>query len=181
MKTAVLTNDKYLLRYIELELGAEVIPYSNGIFADVLILDCDTAEAPLFDGRVIRLSREEKENTEKIPLELGRLSLLCSERQEAASRLTVASNEKCAVLDGKKVKLTSHEYSLLSLLISKAGDYARREEIAECVFGGASDGLINIYVHYLREKLESGSEKIIISSRSQGYRINKKYLGGAVC
>ena len=181
MKTAVLTKDKYLFRYIELELSGEVVPYSDADFADILILDCDTEEAPSFEGRVVRLSRYEKENTVKIPLEIGALGLLCSEKCESAPRLSVASNEKYAILDGKRIKLTSHEYSLLSLLIERAGEYASREDIAQSVFGGASDGLINIYVHYLREKLESGSEKIIISSRSQGYRINKKYLGGAVC
>ena len=32
-----------------------------------------------------------------------------------------------------------------------------------------------MYVHYLREKLERG-EKIIISSRNHGYKIDAKYL-----
>ena len=66
---------------------------------------------------------------------------------------------------------------LLALLLAKDG-YTSREEIAKKVWGDASDGLINIYVHYLREKLEIGGEKIILSSRKGGYRIDKKYLGG---
>ena len=181
MKISVLTNDRYLYRHIELELDAPVISYADGVCADILILDCDTADEPSFKGKIVRLSREEKADTVRLPLPLGRLRELCSEKDENAKRLLTVPNERCAILDGKRIKLTSHEYSLLSLLISKGGDYACREEIAKNVFGGASDGLINLYVHYLREKLEDGSEKIIISSRSQGYRINRKYLGGAVC
>lgn len=181
MKIAVLTKDKYLFRRIELELGDGIISYSENVLADLLILDCDTAEMPSFEGRVIRLCREDGKDTVRLPLPLGKLSELCSGGEEAAPRLRIVPEEKCAYLDGKKIKLTSHEYSLLSLLISKSGAYAPREEIANAVFGGASDGLINIYIHYLREKLEGGGEKIIISSRSQGYKINEKYTGGTVC
>ena len=48
---------------------------------------------------------------------------------------------------------------------------------------GADEGVLNVYVHYLREKLERGGEKIIISSRGLGYKIDEKYLqtGGTVC
>jgi DNA-binding response OmpR family regulator len=35
--------------------------------------------------------------------------------------------------------------------------------------------VLNVYVHYLREKLEDG-KKIIISSRKLGYKIDERYL-----
>ena len=38
--------------------------------------------------------------------------------------------------------------------------------------------MINVYIHYLREKLELCGEKIIIASREAGYRIDKRFLGG---
>ena len=41
---------------------------------------------------------------------------------------------------------------------------------------GADGGVLNVYIHYLREKLEAGGEKIILSSRKQGYKIVEKYL-----
>lgn len=181
MTIAVLTNDKYLFRRIQLEVGADTVPYSDGIFAHVLIVDCDFADAPDFSGRVILLSRSERAEAIKLPLPIGAFAELCSEENVSRQRLTVSEKEKCAHLDSKKIKLTAHELSLLSLLISRGGAYVGRKEISDTVFGGASDGLINIYIHYLREKLELDGEKIIISSRSNGYKINEKYIGGAVC
>ena len=44
----------------------------------------------------------------------------------------------------------------------------------------ADGGILNVYVHYLREKLEKRGEKIIISSRKSGYKIDEKYLKGEV-
>ena len=53
-----------------------------------------------------------------------------------------------------------------------------REEILSTVWGGEADsGVINVYIHYLREKLEVCGEKIILSSRKCGYKIDEKYLG----
>ena len=37
-------------------------------------------------------------------------------------------------------------------------------------------GVLNVYIHYLREKLETEGEKIIFSTRKMGYKIDKKYL-----
>jgi len=51
-----------------------------------------------------------------------------------------------------------------------------REELLSRVWGNDTDpGVLNVYVHYLREKLERGGEKIILSSRKCGYRISEKY------
>ena len=46
-----------------------------------------------------------------------------------------------------------------------------------CEHLAADEKTVNVYIHYLREKLESGGEKIIISSRNMGYKIDSKYLG----
>ena len=40
---------------------------------------------------------------------------------------------------------------------------------------------MNVYIHYLREKLEADGEKIILSSRSHGYKIDEKYLTEGEC
>ena len=62
--------------------------------------------------------------------------------------------------------------------MSANGEFVSREEILSQVWNGDADcGIINVYIHYLREKIEHG-EKIILSSRKQGYCIDEKYLGG---
>ena len=176
MRIAVLTDDVYLKRLIEIRLRhiGEVIDYSRTAEADVLIADADCSLSHDFGGRVITLSREEREGAHTLPLPIGRLAQLVQEEGSSEPRLYL--RERSAVLDGKEIKLTAQEYSLLSFLLSKRGGYATREQISREVWGGASDGLINIYIHYLREKLENGGEKIIISSRSLGYRISEKYV-----
>ena len=74
--------------------------------------------------------------------------------------------------------MTELEAALLALLISADGDFVSREEILKRVWQNDADpGIINVYIHYLREKIERG-EKIILSSRKRGYGIDEKYLRG---
>ena len=92
--------------------------------------------------------------------------------------------DRCAILRGREIRLTDVEYNTLSVLVSAGGDYVSRDEIVREVWGeGVDGGVLNVYVHYLREKLEREGEKIIISSRNLGYKIEEKYLvgGGEEC
>ena len=57
-----------------------------------------------------------------------------------------------------------------------AKDFSKAEILRHVWGGDADDGIVNVYVHYLREKLEAGTEKIILSSRGNGYKINEKFL-----
>lgn len=86
--------------------------------------------------------------------------------------------ERCAYLRGERIKLTEVEYALLSMLYEKKGEYVSREELRLGVWDEDTDsGVVNVYIHYLRQKLERG-EKIINTSRSLGYKIDEKYIGG---
>ena len=87
--------------------------------------------------------------------------------------------DRCAILYGERIKLTEVEFSLLSLLYSHGGKYVSRDEVLNKIWNGEADGgVINVYIHYLREKLEKHGEKIILSSRKNGYCIDEKFLGG---
>ena len=98
-----------------------------------------------------------------------------------AARLSLDADARQAILDGERIRLTESECRLLAELLSGGGEFVSREELALRVFGkSAEGGILNVYVHYLREKLEVGGEKIILSSRRGGYKINGKYLGGEV-
>ena len=83
------------------------------------------------------------------------------------------------MLRGEVIKLTEVEHALFLALMKRGGEFASREDILREVWGSEADeGIINVYVHYLREKLEKSGEKIIVSSRKLGYKIDGKYLGG---
>lgn len=179
MRVLILSCDAYLIRKAELELSADAEIVTDISLADVLIYDADSEiEMPKFHGKMIKLSRMEIPGTEALPIERGRLLKLIKSDNTAA--LSLLAGERSVVFKGKKIKLTSHEYSLLSLLMSSTG-YTSREEIASKVWGDATDGLINIYIHYLREKLESDGDKVILSSRKYGYKINEKYTEVGLC
>ena len=99
--------------------------------------------------------------------------------EESGAALTVSDTDRCAILRGERIKLTEVEYALFKALIKRNGAFISREDILKEVWSDDSDaGIINVYIHYLREKLEKNGEKIIVSSRKMGYKIDSKYLGG---
>ncbi len=178
MRACVITDDVYLIRKAELELLGVATVVTDAKDCNVMIYDCDCGkEIPDFSGKVIRLSRSGAEGAEALPIARGKLEELIKHDTAA---LSLNAADKSVIFKERKIKLTSHEYALLSLLIAN-GDYTPREAIAKKVWGEATDGLINIYIHYLREKLESDGDKVIISSRKYGYKINEKYLEVSIC
>ena len=180
MKISVITKDKYLVTQAELILaGRATVSLDPDPEADITLLDVDTAAKATAQGkRIIRLSRIRGMADETIPLSFDFYNSLTD---GCRAGIALSDEDRTCTVDGRLVKLTSLEFSLLSLLVSKKGEYASREQISEVIFGGGGDNMINLYIHYLREKLENGSERIIISSRKQGYAINKEFLGGKVC
>jgi DNA-binding response OmpR family regulator len=76
---------------------------------------------------------------------------------------------------GKEIILTSREYSLLEYLMLNAGQVVTRTMISEHVWEDDFDtftNVINVYVNYLRNKINDGYDKKLISSiRGVGYTI----------
>ena len=177
-KITVFTKDLFLLQKIKLEVsGIAEVTTSEADSSALCLFDLDTAEGDATTG-ALTMSRTRNADIE-IPFKLGTVSAHLSEKPDTL--LTVDKDLRCAVLRGERIKLTEVEFSLFSLLLSKKGEYADREEILNAVWNGEKDaGVINVYVHYLREKLEKSGEKIIMSSRKCGYKINERYLEGAV-
>lgn len=178
MKVSVITNDNYLYRFIELKLcktANTVSSFEND--SDLIFYDCDSNSLlPETDAKIIKISKADTtDGAITLPFPEGFFENLFS-GDSNKDAIELSSDGKHVFFKGKKIKLTSHEYALLSLLVFEGGNYTTREKISKTVWNKASDGLINIYIHYLREKLESDGEKIIMSSRKFGYRINPAYL-----
>jgi two-component system copper resistance phosphate regulon response regulator CusR len=78
-----------------------------------------------------------------------------------------------AYLDGEVVDLTAREYALLEYLALRAGQIVSRAEIWRHFYEGRSapsSNVIDVYVSYLRNKLETpGGPKILHTRRGQGY------------
>lgn len=79
---------------------------------------------------------------------------------------------------GKKIELTSKEYSLLEYLASNADRVLSRTMIIEHVWDESFEGLTNIvdvYVRHLRSKVDDEhEEKLIHTVRGVGYSLSDK-------
>jgi len=103
---------------------------------------------------------------------------LLEKRQPPADRLSLADltvvPSRHEVRRGQRqVALTAREYALLLLLIEHRGQVLSREQILRQVWHdqqGAASNVIEVYVRYLRQKLEQEGEKRLIHTvRGQGY------------
>lgn len=179
----VIAEGDLLARKIELLLGGgyTVIRASEDdkIRYDALV------KADYSGGNIysVLIRRNESEISLPYPFSFGEfreaIGRLMSGEAAVRHRLIIEPDGRHAVLDGERIRLTESEHKLLSLIAAGDGELVGREELTRGAFGDeAEGGILNVYIHYLREKLESGGEKIILSSRRGGYRIDKKYLGG---
>jgi two-component system response regulator MprA len=75
----------------------------------------------------------------------------------------------------REIALTSTEYRLLLQLMREAGNVVPKRELTERVWGYDFEGNVNVlevYVGYLRDKLEAGGEsRLIHTIRGQGYTL----------
>jgi DNA-binding response OmpR family regulator len=73
----------------------------------------------------------------------------------------------------RSLALTAREYALLLYLMQHSGAVLSREQILKAVWHdqqGAASNVIEVYVRYLRQKLEEGGERRLIHTvRGQGY------------
>jgi DNA-binding response OmpR family regulator len=74
---------------------------------------------------------------------------------------------------GEPVELTNKEYALLALLMRRPGQVLTRTQIAEQVWGLDFDNesnVIDVYIRYLRKKIDAGRERPLIRTvRGAGY------------
>jgi hypothetical protein len=172
VKISVKAKDRYLYQKIKLILGESVMPQGYSAGADLTIAD----EECYPDTTGALLMAREGICDLKIPFTEEELKEVVFGAKKENPMLTLG--DKCAILKGERIPLTELEYSLLSILVGAKGEYVGREKLLLSVWGkDVAEGILNVYVHYLREKLEKSGEKIIVSSRKQGYKISERYKG----
>lgn len=171
-RVLILTKNEYLKSKIILALddASGFIAVGEGEEFDVCFLDLDTMpDAPRGDG-VITMSRA-------LPCALKTPSafedIVRLARGELGAVLSLEG--RICTLRGERIRLTELEAALLSRLIEARGEFVSRERLLSDVWGEGDGGIVNVYIHYLREKIERG-EKIILSSRKLGYKIDARYI-----
>lgn len=78
---------------------------------------------------------------------------------------------------GQPIDLSAREFSLLRVFLANAGRVMTRARLYESVWNAEYDGLSNVldvYVNYLRNKLEKGGQsRVIHTARGRGYLFGK--------
>lgn len=183
----IVTKDPYLGQKLRLELREsfdriEISSACDG-HADVLIYDCRLGAPIPFEDNVYYITEDPdaslpSEKSLPLPLPLGLAEKMLKSKKAPLPFLLI-EKERALRLYGEVIRLTEVEYSLLSALASAKGAFISRAELRAAVWGAeGTDGLLSVYIHYLREKLERGGEKVILSSRKSGYALAEKFAKG---
>lgn len=89
--------------------------------------------------------------------------------------LTLDTLTHRAIRGGKVIELTAREYALLEFLMRHPGQVLSRTQIIEHVWNYdffTSSNVVDVYVRYLRRKIDRESEiKLIKTVRGAGYKI----------
>lgn len=112
---------------------------------------------------------------------LARIRAMLRKKDSAApSKLKVADLEidlvsHKVVRGGKEIELTAKEYALLEYLMHNEGVIVTRTMISEHVWDIDFDtftNVIDVYINYLRNKIDSGFDKKLIQTiRGRGYML----------
>lgn len=173
-RVAVITEDQILFQkiYLILKSIALVQPFVGG--EDICLWDADSAVGVAPEG-ALTIGRSGGDLVR--PFTEEELTALILESGDGGALLTLG--ERRAFLRGREIRLTEVEFALLLVLVRASGEYVSRDRLISEVWGeGADGGVLNVYIHYLREKLETEGEKIIISSRKFGYKIDERFIKG---
>ncbi len=92
--------------------------------------------------------------------------------------LTLDTSTRQALRNGRVIHLTAKEYDLLEIFIRNPRKVLTREVIFDRVWGydfGGESNVLDVYIRYLRQKLESSKEsKLIYTVRGVGYVLKEK-------
>ncbi len=75
---------------------------------------------------------------------------------------------------GREIALSQREFALLEYLMRNAGQVLTREQIRERIWGPAAEpesNIVDLYIHYLRKKLDDRPESLIRTVRGVGYML----------
>lgn len=91
--------------------------------------------------------------------------------------LTLDPTTRMAERNGRKIELTAKEYDLLELFMRHPNQVLTRDQIYDRIWGydfGGESNIIEVYVRYLRSKLEKDDEpRLLHTVRGVGYALRE--------
>ncbi len=153
--------------------------------AAFFLIDADDFAVRPAHGRVILYGRTVKErpfysedNGRVLlwhrPFSLAHLTAVL-QNLPIARGLILLPDKTGAELDGRFIPLTPKEYALLACLYTRRGTPVPRAVILREVWGDdGGDDLLQVYLHYLRKKLEGDGRRLLFSVRGEGYVLREE-------
>ncbi len=198
-RVLILSEDTLFARMLELEFQMQALEtvtspeWGHYEDADVILLDLDSVPPPgaKEDVYIIGFTRSfaisEMDPERRCSMILHRpfeiralreevLTLLLTEdhsgRREIDRRRTACRLEgDCLVYGKSRVPLSPHERELVACLLSHRGVPVSRAELGR-VIGESTANKVDVYICYLRRKLEHVTDKpLILTVRGKGYQI----------
>lgn len=145
------------------------------------VVDLDTCSLPpQLDGEVLCTARHGERPCEfpylwaDRPFRPARLLALFGLIDDPRAReLQLLTTHRAVRIGQEEIPLSPTEYTLLNALVKAEGEYVSREHLLTEVWkdSGENIGIVGVYIHYLRRKIEQDGIKRIFSSRGRGYRL----------
>ena len=178
MHICVVSREAVFARMLKLEfedLGHVVAVTGEGNrlpAAELYVIDRDGFPSLAPDGAILPYGYtvNESEGGLRRPFLLTDLAArLQGPTAERGIRLTAGG----ACLNGLPISLTERERALLACLVEAGGKPLSRRELLSAVWGEAEaeEGIVTVYLHYLRKKLERGGKKMLYAVRGRGYAL----------
>lgn len=151
---AILSQDPKMRRYLSLLCEEAGMKAAQEGEATLHIVDVDTVAVPQYERMIFTGSHSPSDDVAFLafPFDEEVFLALCQ------SVLTAP------------VSLTPTEAKLLQYLKNANGQIVENEVLLKEVFGPTADkGILPLYIHYLRQKLEKDGKKRIFSKKGKGY------------
>ena len=144
---------------------------------DLLVVDLDHTRAPQHTEAARRIGYARRERTVGFPLfvrpfRMAELRALVTLGDGEVS-LRPSGDYRTVTVGSEAIALSDREARIFGLLYEAGGAIVSRRILAEAVFpqADAPEDSINVYIHYLRKKLERNKKRLIRSHRGGGYSL----------
>ena len=170
-------------RTVELELAAlyeRVLTVADPVKippCDLLVIDLDHARVPQHTEAARRIGYTRRERTVAFPIlvrpfRMAALRALVT-LEEGEVSIRPSSDWRTVTVGSEAIALSDREARIFALLYEAGGAVVSRRTLAEAVFpeAEAPEDSINVYIHYLRKKLERNKKRLIRAHRGGGYSL----------
>lgn len=186
MDAIILTKDKSLFTVIAFELEGMGLTVDDGSENECTLLIADIDSIEKFSVKYKKLalvsrcpSEKKCDLSLKRPVHVGLLREVVralfaeSEKKEKPKtdkkdRIKPLPEERSVLVNSKKIRLSEREYLVFSILYENRGATVAREEL-ETALGAEGGNEADVYVCFLRRKLESDGKRRIFTVRGVGY------------